>query len=126
VIGEHHEFYVHQRSNLGSVHLAQQQYEAAERELRPAVEQLTAQLPDHRYTALAQIRLGTALSHLAQHEEAERHTAAGYRPLRRLPGSSAGELQDAARLLTKIYEALGQPAKARAIAAEVPLPRTVR
>jgi serine/threonine protein kinase len=119
VLGEDHEFYVHQRSNLGSVHLAQQQYEEAERELRPAVERLAAQLPEHRYTALAQIRLGTALRHLEQHEEAERHTAAGYRTLRRLPGSSSGELQAAAQLLTEIYEALGQPAKAREIAAEV-------
>jgi serine/threonine-protein kinase len=121
VTGDDHEFYVHQRSNLGSVHLAQQQYEDAERELRPAVERLTAQLPEHRYTALAQVRLGTALSHLKQYEEAERHTAAGYRTLRRLPGSSAAELQAAARLLTQIYAALGQPAKAREIAAEVPL-----
>jgi eukaryotic-like serine/threonine-protein kinase len=118
VTGADHEFYVHQRSNLGSVRLAQHQYAEAERELRPAVDQLSAQLPEHRYTALAQIRLGAALSHLERYEEAERHAAAGYRTLRRLPGSSAGELQDAARLLEEIYQALGRPDKAREIAAD--------
>jgi serine/threonine-protein kinase len=120
VTSDQHEFYVHQRSNLGSVYLAQLQYGEAERELRPAVERLSAQLPEHRYTALAQIRLATALRHLQQFDEAERHAIAGYRTLRRLPGSSAGELRQAGALLKEIYLALGDPAKAREIAADDP------
>jgi hypothetical protein len=42
------------------------------------VDQLTAQLPEHRYTALAQIRLGTALSHLGHAEFLENSEARVY------------------------------------------------
>jgi serine/threonine-protein kinase len=119
VTGDQHEFYVHQLSNLGSVYLAQQRFADAERVLRSAVAHLTAHLPDHRYTGLAQTRLGATLSRRQQYDEAERHAAEGYRVLRNLPGSSAVELQDARRVLAEIYEKLGQPERANELTAEI-------
>jgi serine/threonine-protein kinase len=126
VTGEEHEFYVHQLSNLGSVYLRQQRYGDAEAVLRTAVARLTAHVPGHRYTGLAQIRLGATLSHRQQYKEAERHAAAGYRVLKNLPGSSAVELHDARNTLEAIYEKLGQPEKANQLVAEAASQRPPR
>jgi serine/threonine-protein kinase len=118
VTSEEHEFYVHQLSNLGSVYLAQKRYGEAERVLRSAVARLSAHLPGQRYTGLALIRLGATLSRLQRYEEAERHSAAGYRVLRNLPGSSAVELDVARRTLEEIYGKLGQPEKVHQLVAD--------
>ncbi len=116
---ERHEFYLHQLSNLGSVHLARRQYVDAEATLRMAVEGLIAVVPDQRYTGLAQVRLGRALAGQQRHEDALSQTLAGYRTLRKLPSASATELQDARRELVRIYLAINQPAKGREFETEL-------
>jgi serine/threonine-protein kinase len=120
ITGEQHEFYVHQLSNLGSVYLAQGRYTDAERVLRTAVSYFSANLPGHRYTGLAEMRLAATLSAREQYVEAEQHAAIGYRVLQALPGSSAVELEDARTLLAGIYAKLGLPEKGKALASDMP------
>jgi serine/threonine-protein kinase len=110
--GAQHEFYFHQLSNLGSVQLARKAYPAAEALLRDAVRGLSTAVPDQRYTALAEIRLGAALAGQERYAEAEQHLLAGYEMLRRLTGPAAAELQDAREELAGLYTALKMPSKA--------------
>jgi serine/threonine-protein kinase len=113
-LGEQHEFYLHQLSNLGSVGLARKEYADAEKLLRAAARGLGTVVPDQRYTAMAQIRLGAALAGLERHAEAEQPLRAGYRLLQKLSPHDP-ELQFARRQLIVVYSALNKPAEAEAI-----------
>lgn len=118
--GDQHEFYLHQLSNLGLVRLAGKHYAEAEVFLRPALERLKAVVPDQRYTALAQVRLGAALAGEKRYAEAESYAAAGYTNLQRLMGPSAVELLDARKELADIYQVLNQSANAEALRGQSP------
>ncbi len=120
--GEQHEFYQHQLSNLATVRLAARQFSAAEQLLRPALAHLKAAVPDQRYTALAEVRLGEALAGEKKWAEAETHLAEGYNDLRRLMGPQAVELLDARTKLLDLYSALNLPAKAEALRMEATRP----
>lgn len=104
VAGERHEFYLHQLSNLGSVHLARQQYERAIRFIRPALEQLSIVVPEQRYTGLAHIRLGTALAGLGDHQGAERHAQAGHAILLAATSPDSEEVRRARQVLADIAD----------------------
>jgi serine/threonine-protein kinase len=112
-LGEHHEFYLHQQSNLAAVHIARGAHDRAEALLRVAVQGLLAVVPEQRYTAIAQTRLAEALAGQNRHVEAEGFAVAGYHSLRMRTGPRAIELIRAREVLERIYEALGQPDKAR-------------
>jgi hypothetical protein len=95
------------------------EYGQAEQLLRQAVERLGSALPvDHRYTGIAQVRLGSALAGQERYREAEGHTLAGYKILMKQAVSSAPELRHARQDLIAIYNALDEPAKAEQIRAE--------
>ena len=110
--GEEHEFHLHQLSNLGSVHLARYRYDQAAKLLLPTVQRLTAVVPDQRYTGIAQIRLGAALTGLMDYDEAERHARVGYDILLKATSPASAELQQARQVLVDIYQQLRTPAKA--------------
>jgi tetratricopeptide (TPR) repeat protein len=115
--GEQHEFYLHQLSNLGLVLTHRKKYAAAETMLRATAERLEATVPEQRYTALAQVRLGAALAGQKRYREAVAFALSGYNALRQLMGADAVELLDARKELGEIYIALNQPAQAEALKA---------
>jgi tetratricopeptide (TPR) repeat protein len=117
-LGERHEFYLHQISNLAAVRLAEKRYVEAEALLRPALQSLQAIVPDQRYTALAEVRLGAALAGQKRYSESQDYALAGYTSLKKLMGRSAVELLSARRELAEIYIAMNLPAKADALKAE--------
>ena len=116
--GDQHEFYQHQLSNLATVRLAARQFSAAEQLLRPALAHLKAAVPDQRYTALAEVRLGAALAGQKKWAEAETYLVEGYNRLRRLMGPRSLELLDARTKLLDLYSVLNLPAKAEALRVE--------
>jgi eukaryotic-like serine/threonine-protein kinase len=102
VLGQDHEFYLHQLSNLGSVEVARGRYADAERVLRPALIRLEAVVPGQRYTGLAAMRLAAALAGQRKYEAARPVAAAAYQTLASLSGSPGAELEEARRLLQDI------------------------
>jgi serine/threonine-protein kinase len=117
--GDRHEFYAHQLSNLAGVCIETKKYRRAEQLLREALERLNARLPEHRYTATAQIRLGSALAAQKRYREAEGPALAGYKILMKQGDGSMTELQKAGNLLGTIYKALDEPAKANQLQTEL-------
>ncbi|MGH9308721.1 MAG: protein kinase domain-containing protein [Vicinamibacterales bacterium] len=113
--GERHEFYLHQLSNLGSVALARREWIRAEQLLASAVKVLREVVPDQRYTAIAQIRLGAALAGANRHAEAEHPLVEGYQSLRRLTRHESAEIRSARETLLAVYDALKMPDKAAAL-----------
>ena len=111
-VGEHHEFYGVELSNLGSVYLAEKQYRQAEKILRLSLDVLLKAVPDQVYTGLAQIRLSAALAGEKRYAEAESEALAGNNTLRKQLAPASVELQAARKELHSIYLAENQPAKA--------------
>ena len=105
-------------SNLGAVNVARKSYRLAESQLRQACGLLVSVLPDgHRYTAIAQVRLGSALIGQNRHRDAEQYTLAGYNSLIK-HGPTVPELRSARADLIAIYDALNEKGKADEIRAQ--------
>ena len=117
-LGERHEFYLHQLSNLAAVSLATHAPKDAEVLLRRALAGLVAAVPESRYTAIARVRLGAALAAQRQYPEAQTHLVAGYHALRVMSGPKAVEVVHARNALRALYVSMGDAGKARELGAE--------
>jgi hypothetical protein len=67
---------------------------------------------DHQFRAIAQIKLGRALTGEKRYAEAESQTLAGYKILLKQTSPTVSWLQSARKDLVTIYEALNQPGQA--------------
>ena len=111
--GEHHYLYALALSNLASVYLAQKDYARAEPMFREVIERYGETLsPEHQFRAIAQIKLGRALTGEKRYGEAESQTLAGYNILLKQSSPTVSWLQSARKDLVDIYEALNEPEKA--------------
>jgi len=100
-------------SNLASVYLAQKDYARAERMFREVIQRYGETLsPNHQFRAIAQIKLGRALTGEKRYAEAESQTLAGYNTLLKQTSPTVSWLQSARKDLVTIYEALNQPSQA--------------
>lgn len=102
IFGAQHEFSLHQRSNVASVHLARQEFAAAEGILREVVSGMLATVPRQRYTAIAQYRLARALAGQARWAEARAQASLAHELLTTQLGPQAQELIEARQLLDEL------------------------
>jgi serine/threonine-protein kinase len=101
-------------SNIGGVYLDRKDYPKAEQLFREAVARFTDTLSaDHVSTGIAQLKLGRALLRQNRYREAEEHLLAGYRIVSKQASPSVSWLKSARKDLVQIYDALGEPDKAR-------------
>jgi eukaryotic-like serine/threonine-protein kinase len=111
--GKHHYLYGLALANLASVHLAQKDYAQAEQMFRQVIQCYAETLsPTHQFRAIAQIKLGRALTGEKRYAEAESETLAGYNMLLKQTSPTVSWLQSARKDLVTIYEALQQPDQA--------------
>ena len=75
-------------------------------------------MPDSRYTAIARVRLGAALTEQRQYPEAQTHLVAGYHALRMMAGPKAVEVVHARKTLRALFLSMGDQQKARELGAE--------
>ena len=80
--------------------------------LQTVVEKYARRLPDHLNAAIARIRLGYAFLELKQFKEAETHLLAGYQILMKQSTPPEEWLENARSELIRVYEGLGEPARA--------------
>jgi tetratricopeptide (TPR) repeat protein/predicted Ser/Thr protein kinase len=101
-------------SNLASVYVARKQYPRAEQLYTEALQVFGETLPaDHLNTAIAQIKLGRTLVREQRYQEAEGHILSGYSVLVKQSNPSVSYLGNAREDLATVYEALGEPEKAK-------------
>lgn len=102
-------------SNLAGVYVARKQYPRAEQLYGEALQVFAETLPpDHLNTAIAQVKLGRALVREQRYKEAEGHILTGYSILMKQSNPSVSFLKNAREDLVTVYEALGEPDKAKA------------
>jgi eukaryotic-like serine/threonine-protein kinase len=101
-------------STLASVYVARKQYPRAEQLYTEALQVFGETLPaDHLNTAIAQIKLGRTLVREQRYQEAEGHILSGYSVLVKQSNPSVSYLGNAREDLATVYEALGEPEKAK-------------
>ncbi len=101
-------------SNIGGVFLDRKEYPKAEAMFREAVARFTDTLSaDHLSTGIAHLKLGRALLRQNRYREAEEQLLAGYRIVSKQASPSVSWLKSARKDLVQIYDALGEPDKAR-------------
>jgi eukaryotic-like serine/threonine-protein kinase len=106
-------------ANLGSVHLASGQAARAEQLFREALDLYAEALPaGHTSAGIAEIRLGSALVAQNRYEEAEPHLLRGHEIMASQDPPWENWLQPAREELTRVYDALGRPERARAVLAD--------
>jgi serine/threonine-protein kinase len=114
VYHDHHSVIAVEISNIGGVYLDRKDYPKAEQLFREAVARFTDTLSaDHVSTGIAQLKLGRALLRQNRYREAEEHMLAGYRIVSKQASPSVSWLKSARKDLVQIYDALGEPDKAR-------------
>jgi serine/threonine-protein kinase len=115
VYGASHYLIATADSNLGSVYMARKDYRGAEALYRRAIAMYAqTQSPTHVNTAIAQLKLGRALLRQRRYAEAETAILAGYTVLSQQASPSVSWLQAGRQDLATLYDAIGQPDKARA------------
>ena len=111
--GNQHLYTAQALVNLGSVYQNEKQYVRAEKLFREALQIYAGIVPaGHVNTAVAEVKLGRALLSQKRYREAEAQTLGGYNILVKQASPSLNYLQAARSDLRKIYEGLGEPAKA--------------
>jgi eukaryotic-like serine/threonine-protein kinase len=101
-------------NNLATIHLLRRQFTRAERGFVDALREMgKVYPPDHLNVGIARLKLGEALAGQRRHREAETELTAAYAIIKRKSSSSSVWLQYAREDLSLVYDALGQPAKAR-------------
>jgi eukaryotic-like serine/threonine-protein kinase len=110
-------------ANLGSVYLAKGQPARAERLFREALNLYHDALPrGHTSTGIAAIRLGSALVAQGRYQEAETHLVLGRDIMASQDPPWENWLQPAREELVRVYEALGDGDRARAVRAALEAP----
>lgn len=113
VLGAEHPAVATYAINLGRIHLAAGQSVAAEPMLREGLETRLRLLPRNDWrVASALSLLGAALLDLDRPTEAEPLLLEAHQSLRPVPGPQARDARANRTQLVRLYEALGQPAKA--------------
>jgi serine/threonine-protein kinase len=106
-------------ANLASAYLAGKEYAQAERLYRDAVRRFTEALGARSMnTGIARVKLGRTLLRERRYREAEREILAGSEILSKQTSPSVIYVQAARTDLALVYEALGEPEKAKAVRAE--------
>ncbi|MFN0102493.1 MAG: tetratricopeptide repeat protein [Bryobacteraceae bacterium] len=101
-------------SNLASVFMARKDFASAEPLLREAMAMYAGTLPaTHVNVGIGRIKLGRTLLRLKRYKEAEAESRAGFDILNRQTNPAVSWLNNARKDLTELYEALGEPEKAR-------------
>jgi serine/threonine-protein kinase len=107
-------------ANLASVYLEQKEYAHAEQLYRESVRRFTDALPAGAMnTGIARVKLGRTLLRERRYREAEGEILAGSEILSKQTSPSASWVQAAHNDLALVYEALGEPEKAKSVRAEL-------
>jgi eukaryotic-like serine/threonine-protein kinase len=117
VYHDHHYLIGIAQSNLATVYFGEKEYARAEALYREAIRRLSDTLPaNHTSIGIARIKLGRVLLQERRYADAEQESLAGYRILQKQMSPSATWILNARKDLREIYEALGQPERAREFA----------
>jgi tetratricopeptide (TPR) repeat protein len=118
--GERHQSTAVALANLATVYSRKNDFARAELLLKQVLATYAEVLPpEHLNTGIAQIKLGRALVRQKRFLDAEPHTLAGYRIFTNQGANPSNDyLQGARGDLALIYEALGQPEKAKTFRSE--------
>lgn len=118
--GEQHQMTAIALGSLAAVYLKKHEYAEAEGLFREVIDIYNKVLPPgHFNMAIAQARLGRALVSQKRYREAEEHTLGAYEILKKQANPSLDFLQGSRADLVRIYNALGQSAKAAKFKAEL-------
>jgi serine/threonine protein kinase/Tfp pilus assembly protein PilF len=102
------------QSNLATVYLLRKQFDRAERGFVDALREMAKVYPDdHLNVGIARLKLGRALIGLHRYREAETALTAGYAVIKQKTSPSVIWLQIGREDLATVYDALGQPDKAK-------------
>jgi eukaryotic-like serine/threonine-protein kinase len=101
-------------NNLATVYLIRKQFERAERGFLDALREMAKVYPDdHLNIAIARLKLGRALIGQHRYREAETVLTTGYTTIKQKTNPSVIWLQYGREDLATVYDALGQPGKAK-------------
>ena len=107
-------------ANLADVYLERKEYTRAESLYRDAVRRFTEALSaGDMNTGIARVKLGRALLRERRYREAEGEILAGTAILTKQTSPSVSWVQAARKDLALVYEALGEPEKAKGVRAEL-------
>jgi serine/threonine-protein kinase len=107
-------------ANLADVYLRSKKYTRAEQLFRDAVRRFTEALSGNDLnTGIARVKLGRALLRERRYQEAEAEILAGSKILSKQTSPSVSWVQAARKDLALVYEALGEPEKAKEVRAEL-------
>jgi eukaryotic-like serine/threonine-protein kinase len=110
-------------ANLAGVYLERKEYAHAELLYRDAVRRFTEALsPGDINTGIARVKLGRTLLRERRYREAETEILAGSEILSKQTSPSVSWIQAAHKDLVLVYDALGEPEKAKAVRAELAAP----